>query len=188
MSSPSTMITPAAAKLAEHAPYIGAYLRWASGVVRKRVLEAWIERGFTDLNQAHLNVFQYPPPDGVRPSELAERAYMTKQAMNYLLVQLESLGYLERRTERGQSRRLVYLTRRGWQVFEAVWGAMQRLEAEWIAVLGKRKFDELRATLLELSSRDSKGAQLSRLREPSRGTDPQPPRARAQRGSAQTGK
>jgi DNA-binding MarR family transcriptional regulator len=52
----------------------------------------------------------------MRPSELAERASMTKQAMNYLLGQLEARGYIERRAEMGSSRRLVFLTNRGWQV------------------------------------------------------------------------
>jgi len=41
---------------------------------------------------------------------------MTKQAMNYLLGQLEARGYIERRAEMGSSRRLVFLTNRGWQV------------------------------------------------------------------------
>jgi hypothetical protein len=40
--------------------------------------------------------------------------------MNYLLGQLEARGYLERRTEKGSSRRLVFLTDRGWQVRETI--------------------------------------------------------------------
>ena len=164
MSRPSTTITPLAAKLAEGAPYIGAYLRWAFRIVRQRILQGLMERGFTDLNQAHLFVFQYPPPDGVRLTDVAERAFMTKQAINYLLVQLEALGYIERRAERGRSRRLVFLTRRGWQVFETVWGTMQQLEAEWMAILGKKRFDEFRSTLQELSSLDPKDPQLARSR------------------------
>jgi DNA-binding MarR family transcriptional regulator len=45
---------------------------------------------------------------------------MTKQAMNYLLGQLEARGYIERRAEKGSSRRLVFLTNRGWQVRETI--------------------------------------------------------------------
>ena len=37
---------------------------------------------------------------GVRPAELAERCFMTKQAMNYLLRDLEDRGYIERRAEK----------------------------------------------------------------------------------------
>lgn len=126
-------------------------------VTRRRWVKALMEHGFTDLNQAHLIVFQYPPPDGVRPTDLADRAYMTKQAMNYLLGQLESLGYVERRAEKGRRRRLVFLTRRGWQVFETQWATLQQLEAEWAAILGKKRFNEFMSALRQLSSLDSKG-------------------------------
>jgi DNA-binding MarR family transcriptional regulator len=65
-------------------------------------MEAQIARGFSDLTQAHLSVLVYPPPDGVRPSELADRIFMTKEALNYLLKQLEDRGYIERRSEKGR--------------------------------------------------------------------------------------
>jgi DNA-binding MarR family transcriptional regulator len=139
-------------------PFVGALLRMAYQAVRQRQLEAHEEQGFTDLNQSLLNVLVYPPADGVRPTELAERTYMTKQAMNYLLGQLESLGYIERRVEKGQARRLVYLTRRGWQVFESQWAASQQLEAEWAAVIGKKRFNEFMRTLRELVLIEAKAA------------------------------
>src|SRR5881397_133078 len=82
-------------------PPIGTMMRLTYQMGRRRQLDALMERGFTDLNPSLLNVFAYPPPDGVRPSELAERTHMTKQAMNYLLGQLEALGYVERRSENG---------------------------------------------------------------------------------------
>src|SRR5689334_395063 len=81
---------------------IGALLRMAYQTTRRRQFGALVERGFTDLNQALLNVLVYPYPHGVRPSDWAERTYMTRQAMNYLLGQLEALGYVERRAEEGE--------------------------------------------------------------------------------------
>ena len=41
----------------------------------------------------HMAVLQFPGPDGVRPGALAERAGMSKQAMNRLLQSLEELDY-----------------------------------------------------------------------------------------------
>jgi DNA-binding MarR family transcriptional regulator len=137
--------------------YIGALLRRTYQVTRKRTFTALMERGFTDLNPALLNVFVYPPPDGVRPTELADRLNMTKQALNYLIGQLELLGYLERRAGSG-SRRLVFLTRRGWQVFETQWETLQAIEHEWSATLGAKRFDELMETLRQLSSLYSEGS------------------------------
>ena len=57
------------------------------------------ERGFNDLVAAHLDVLQYPGPENQRPSELATQTRMTKQALNYLLGQLEQLGYLTREAD-----------------------------------------------------------------------------------------
>jgi DNA-binding MarR family transcriptional regulator len=131
-------------------PYIGALLRVTYQLTRRRLFEALMEKGLTDLNPALLNVLVYPPPDGVRPTELADRLNMTKQALNYLLGQLESLGYIERRTGSG-SRRLVFLTRRGWQVFETHWEALRRLEDEWSDTLGTRKFRDLMDALRQLA-------------------------------------
>src|SRR5882757_6534860 len=101
-------------------PTAGALLRMTYQGIRERQFAAVIEKGFDDLNQPLLNVFLFPSPDRVRPSELAERANMTKQAMNYLLGQLETRGYLERRAEKGSNRRLVFLTSRGRQVRETI--------------------------------------------------------------------
>src|SRR3954467_737364 len=78
-------------------PLIGALLRVPWEVVRERMLSGLHARGFTDLTTAHLDVLQYPGPDKVRPSDLAARIGMTKQALNYLLGQMEQAGYLQRR-------------------------------------------------------------------------------------------
>jgi hypothetical protein len=79
---------------------------------------------------------------------------MTKQALNYLFGQLEALGYLERRTGKG-SRRLVFLTARGWEVFETHWETLQTIENEWSSFLGAKRFDQLMDALRQLSSLSS---------------------------------
>ena len=133
-------------------PYVGALLRLAWQSVRERLLVSLKGRGFGDINQTHLSVFQFPPPDGVRASELAHRAPMTKQAMNYLLLQLETLGYIERRAGPNGRRRLVYLTARGWQVTETIWATLRQLQGEWAQSLGLQRFDQFLATLKELAT------------------------------------
>jgi len=137
-------------------PYISAFLRLSYQATRRRLFNVLMARGFTDLNPALLNVFVYPPPDGVRPTELADRLSMSKQALNYLLGQLESLGYVQRRAGKG-AQRLVLLTRRGWQVFETQWEELQAREDEWSTILGARKFEDLKDTLRQLSSDSGAG-------------------------------
>jgi len=92
----SDLTRPSANSTTPPPPLIGALLRMPFEVVRERMLAGLHERGFNDLVAAHLDVFQYPGPENQRPSDLAKQARMSKQAMNYLLGQLERLGYLTR--------------------------------------------------------------------------------------------
>lgn len=162
MSRACNTIPETAAALYREGPYVGALLRMTNLVSRERSLRMLAERGFTDLNQALLSGFFWPPPDGVRPIDLAEQANMTKQAMNYLIGELEKLGYMERRSDAAGGRRLVYLTRRGWQVFEAIWTAQKKLQKEWTAMLGKKRFDEFMTTLRQLCEFDEKRGSRSK--------------------------
>jgi DNA-binding MarR family transcriptional regulator len=111
------------------------------------------ERGFTDLTAAHLNVLQYPGPEKVRPSELAARTGMTKQALNYLLGQLEESRYLRRRDDSSDQRtKHVHLTTRGHHAIAAIREIVTEVEAEWEQQLGPSRFAELRRLLVELHS------------------------------------
>ncbi len=89
----------------EGPPYVGALLRQCFEHVRARIETDLKSAGFTDLQPAHLAVFSFPPPDGMRPSDLARRLRMSRQATNHIIGQLEALGYLERRAERKGERR-----------------------------------------------------------------------------------
>src|SRR6201981_3617551 len=75
---------------------IGALLRVPAQAIHRRIIEGLNAAGFDDLSVPHIAVFQYPGPDGVRPGKLAERAGISKQAMNQLLRSLEHLGYIVR--------------------------------------------------------------------------------------------
>jgi DNA-binding MarR family transcriptional regulator len=134
-------------------PLIGALLRMPLDVVRSRMLERLHERGFDDLDATHLIVAQYPGPQGQRPSELADRLRMTKQALNYQLGELERRGYIERRPdpEDGRSRRIV-LTARGEAVGHTIREAVAEMEEEWTQKLGAKDFATLRALLVRLNA------------------------------------
>src|SRR5213595_1818133 len=86
---PSSHFTKAAAAEQPFGPpLIGALLRFPWEAVQRHMLEQLHQRGFADFDAAYLNLFQYPGPQGARPSELATRLRMTKQAVNYLLGEL----------------------------------------------------------------------------------------------------
>jgi DNA-binding MarR family transcriptional regulator len=131
-------------------PLIGARLRFALTAVEERIEQALKDEGFDDLNRAHFKVLRFPPPDKERPIDLAQRASMTKQAMNYLLAQLEDMGYLQRAAEGGANSRLISLTEKGWTVAKLQRATVRAVEEEWSARVGAKRFEALCAVLDEL--------------------------------------
>ena len=133
-------------------PLIGALLRMPWERVLERLLVGLRERGFTDLGAAHLTVLQWPGPDDLRPSELAARTRMSKQALNYLLGQLERLGYLQRHDDpRDQRFKRIALTERGQRAARAMRDIVREIETEWEQELGPERFAELRLLLTDLN-------------------------------------
>jgi DNA-binding MarR family transcriptional regulator len=133
-------------------PLIGALLRFPWESVQRHMLQRLHERGFDDLDAAHLNVFQYPGPQGARPSELAWRLGVSKQALNYLLGELERTGYVERQPHPDDQRsKRIALTDRGMAAVVVIRDAVGEVEAVWAEQLGADRFAQLRALLLELN-------------------------------------
>jgi DNA-binding MarR family transcriptional regulator len=133
-------------------PLIGALLRMPWDAVQEHMLDRLHKSGFGDFDAAYLTVFQYPGPQGCRPSELAARLRISKQALNYLLGELERLGYLERRADPDDLRsKRIALTPRGIAAVGVIREAVGEVETAWAQQLGAGRFDELRDLLLELN-------------------------------------
>jgi len=133
-------------------PLIGALLRMPLEVVHARTLAALHDRGFDDLVAAHLVVLRYPGPQGRRPGEIAAGSGHTKQATNYLLGELERLGYLERGDDPDDRRsRRVYFTPRGVEAAMVMREAVAEVEREWAGQLGTEDFEQLRSLLSRLA-------------------------------------
>ncbi len=133
-------------------PLIGALLREPWQTVRDHMLDGLHAHGFADLTSAHLNVLQHPGPDAVRPTELAARTRMTRQALNYLLGQMEQLGYIERRNDPGDGTRRVYLTERGHRAMATIRELVEEIEDRWARDLGADEFARLRELLTDLNA------------------------------------
>jgi DNA-binding MarR family transcriptional regulator len=118
-----------------------------------RILLDLHDAGFNDLVPAHFPVLRYPGPENRRPSELAAEARMTRQAMNYLLGQMEQLGYLTRDDDPQDQRfKRVHLTERGHAAARAIRHSVTQIEAELERELGPAQFDQLRQLLIQLNA------------------------------------
>lgn len=127
---------------------IGALLRVPAQAIHRRIIKDLNAAGFDDLSLPHIAVLQFPGPDGVRPGTLAERAGMSKQAMNRLLGSLEDLGYLVRSDTPKEGRaRIVRFTKRGHAAYSKIHDILREIEREWSAELGPKRFAQLKELL-----------------------------------------
>ena len=130
---------------------IGALLRVPAQAIQRWIITELNAAGFEELRVPHMAVLQFPGPDGVRPGLLAERAGISKQAMNQLLRSLEGLGYLVRSDAPDEGRaRVVRLTTRGRAAYAKIHDILRDIEREWSTVLGPRRFAALKTLLLRV--------------------------------------
>jgi DNA-binding MarR family transcriptional regulator len=130
---------------------IGALLRVPAQAIHRRIIRELNAVGFAGLRPPHMAVLQFPGPDGVRPGTLAERAGVSKQAMNQLLGSLEALGYIVRSDAPDECRaRIVRLTKRGHAAYAKIHEILRDIEREWSAELGPRRFAQLKELLLRV--------------------------------------
>ncbi len=130
---------------------IGALLRVPSEAIHRRIIHELNAAGFKELILPHMALFRFPGPDGVRPGVLAERAGMSKQAMNRLLGSLEDLGYLVRSDAPNEGRaRIVRFTKRGHAAYAKAIEVLSDIEREWRAELGPKDFTQLKELLFRV--------------------------------------
>ncbi len=134
-------------------PLIGALLRAPVDAIRTRMLAGLHDAGFSDLGPAHFAVLRYPGPENRRPGDCAAEAGMTRQAMGYLLGQLEELGYLTRDDDPTDQRsKRIHLTKRGDAAAQTIRQTVGQIEAELAAELGPELFAQLRELLLKVNA------------------------------------
>ena len=107
--------------------------------------------GYPEIRPVHGIVFQQLSVDGSRVDEVAERSQVTKQWMGALVDQLEAYVYLARVPDPTDGRaKIVRLTEKGWEMTRVVWQISARIEREWIAQVGERRYRQFRRSLGEM--------------------------------------
>ena len=129
-----------------------ATLAWIAGSSANERLLATIRRsGHPQLRNSHGYVFQHLLAGTPTVGELAELLGVTQQAASKAVVELEGLGYVERRPDPldGRIRRLS-LTARGRRAVLAARTAHAELERELAGTVGPRAMAATRRTLAAL--------------------------------------
>jgi DNA-binding MarR family transcriptional regulator len=140
---------------AETEPLLGALLRIPYQAMMVDAVEPALAAGFADIRLAHLPALQALTrrPAGLRATDLAAEARITKQSMGYLVDSLEAGGYVERVPDPSDGRaKVVRLTTKGRAAVRAIRGAVRQAEADWAARIGADRVAQLRAILEDLAA------------------------------------
>ena len=133
-------------------PLLGALLRMCHAEVQAELDAAFESAGHPRL-QAPATQPLWDAPDGLRLTELAAIAGVSKQAMAEAVNAMAEAGYIERIADPqdGRARRL-RLTPYGREVGMFARRIVRGVEARWEARVGKRRVIELRHTLRAIAS------------------------------------
>ena len=118
-----------------------------------RHFELMAAAGFEDLRRAHNAVVVNLPAKGLRLTELAERAGISKQATAELVDDLVQKGYLRRVPDPSDGRaKIIMWAKRGHDAHAATMTAFTTIQSEMAALLGDRDMDQLKGALHRLFS------------------------------------
>ena len=131
------------------APIVGAAGRAVIAAMMARVSA----RGFDGMTPAFAGLIPLLDVTGARPTVLAQRSGVSKQAMSQLVRELETRGYVEQVPDPTDTRaKIVRLTKRGVALRAACLEARSELQALAAETLGKVKLARLQRDLTQLTS------------------------------------
>jgi DNA-binding MarR family transcriptional regulator len=136
---PSLITLPALMDLAVDAMY---------GDFRKDLVRA----GLGDVRPTHGCVFRFVHGDGMRLTELASLAGLTKQSVGEIVDDLTGLGYIERYPDPTDKRaKLLRLTAKGKKAQATGFRLFAKLEQDWSEAFGVDRIGALRSLLEEIA-------------------------------------
>jgi DNA-binding MarR family transcriptional regulator len=115
-----------------------------------------IEAGYGDIRPTHGCVFRFVREDGLRLTDLAQMADMTKQSIGEIVDDLASRGYLERFPDPDDKRaKLIRLTAKGEEAQSIGFGLFVTLEQRWGERYGAGRIAEMRELLEEVAAAEA---------------------------------
>ena len=104
-----------------------------------------------ELRGSHRRILQMIPPEGIRITDLAALAGMTKQALGEFIDGLERTGFVVSRKHAADGRvRIVSRTQAGDAATAETQAAIASVEQQWRAELGADRYDSMFTALRDL--------------------------------------
>lgn len=134
--------------------HIGWTLWRAAQAWRVEFTAAMVAAGHGWFGQARGNLMVHIGPNGLRQGDLADRARLTKQAVQQFVDELVADGILMRvRDETDARARWVRLTPAGEAAMRDADRIKAEIESRWRALIGPQTFDQLDMALRDLIAR-----------------------------------
>lgn len=127
--------------------------RWLEAVSRRlnSELGAQVKDEFPQLRGSHRRILQMIPPEGVRITDLAATAQMTKQALGEFADWLERSGFIRSQRDDADRRvRRLFRTDLGDNAADATQYAFDSVEARWRQEIGPGPYDAMKQVLRQL--------------------------------------
>jgi DNA-binding MarR family transcriptional regulator len=132
------------------------------------------EARITDVRPTHGCVFRFVHGDGMRLTELASLAGLTKQSVGEIVDDLAKLGYLERYPDPTDKRaKLIRLTKKGLEAQRIGFSLFAKLEEDWAETFGADRIGALRSLLEEIALTKAPSA-VPQLAGPGKTPEPAP--------------
>lgn len=123
------------------------------GAAMGRIRATFAAEDWSGLRQSHFRLLSSVPADGISITDLAELLGMTKQGCGQFVAFLAESGHLTVAANPEDRRaRVVERTALGEETVRAVNERIFRIEQEWAARVGPRRYATFRRVLLELSA------------------------------------
>ena len=129
--------------------------RWLEEVSRRlhAELAARGMRDFPELRGSHRRLLQMIPPQGIRITDLALLAGMTKQALGEFVDWLEQAGFVASGRDPADGRvRLVTRTERGDVAAGTAQAAIEAVEQAWREQLGAERYEAMKQAMREIGA------------------------------------
>ncbi len=136
---------------AQWEPTVPALLNLVAGSGAPRLRAAFAAAGLDGIRPAQALALVPLAAGGLHASDLADRLRISRQAVAQAVAALERHDYVARKPHPSDARALIIeLTPRGRQVLRVMRSNALESEKRWQDVLGEKRFNELRETLVAL--------------------------------------
>ncbi|MGY4712750.1 MarR family winged helix-turn-helix transcriptional regulator [Mycolicibacterium sp. CBM1] len=137
--------------MADDAPSTPTLMFIAHRAAEAQVMTSLSTVDGSDITVAQARLLQRMNANGIRLTDLAQQAGVTKQTAGALVDQLQAAGYVVRTPDPADARaRLVVLSDTGAALCRAAAAEVAQVEHRWRKHLGAKRYQELRAALVDL--------------------------------------